>query len=542
MQGENWKSETSANIGKLQRHFQALELGVAYFSNDWKRRAKKIATFAPRPLSAYADTMRRIFFIALASLAISSRASVDVRLDGELLWMSADKATLREVMQAFAHAGVSVRYDDGISATCSGVLTNADAGKSLADLFGPFGYVITWDVVRGPIGDITRLAEIQVFRTGNKDAAKPLVDNNKLPVTRLPGHPPFVSDEILVGFKPGTKMDQVRAMLAKVGGTIVSSIPKLGIYRIRLPPGANVLSLVDMLKTDGVVADVEPNYVTQLPRGTGIADANSPALRNLGSPAKGAATVAILDSGQLSGNGYDAGVVGKYNAIQPGAPMTDAVGHGTQMSMLVAGSVSPTGATGDGTGEVPVLAVRAFDDSGLTSNYALMDAINYAGDQGAKVVNLSWGSDTSSDFVSAAISKAQTDGMIVVAAAGNEPTGNPVYPSAYPGVVSVAALNADGTPWQSSNYGSTVTVAAPGFANFPVGHDGPPGDYAGTSIASAYVSRALAEYMTQNPSATAAQTVSALKTSVTPVGTGSNPHYGFGALDTAAMQRLLGNK
>jgi hypothetical protein len=486
--------------------------------------------------------MFRKTVIAAILFATASHASVDLRLDGDRIWMRADKATLRDVMQAFVHAGVAVRYDDGISATCSGTLTNAPADKALSDLFGPFGYVITYDIVRGPVGDYTRLAEIQLFRAGNKDAARPLVTDGKLPVTRLPGHAPFVSDEILVGFKPGTKMEQVRAMLAQAGATIVSSIPKLGIYRIRLPPGANVLSLVEMLKKDGIVAAAEPNYVTQIPQEKGTAGANSPALKNLTPAARGAATVAVLDSGQLSGNGYDAGVVGTFNAVQPGAPVGDPVGHGTQMSMVVAGAVSPTGVAGDANpAAVPVLAVRAFDDQGLTSNYALMDAINYANTQGARVVNLSWGSDNNSDFVHASIQQAQNDGMIVVAAAGNEPTGKPVYPSAYDGVVAVSALNADGTIWQSSNYGPSVTVAAPGYANFPVGHDGPPGDYAGTSIASAYVSRALAEYLTKNPTATPAQAVSALTTAVTPVSGGKNPYYGYGKLDAAAMTKLLGN-
>ena len=219
----------------------------------------------------------RHFIVTIALLALPVFATVDLRLDGDKIWMKADKATLREVMQAFVHAGVAVRYDDGITATCSGTLTNASADKALANLFGPFGYVITWDMVRGPIGDITRLSEIQLFRQGNKDAARPLAGSGTLAVTRLPGHAPFVADEILIGFKPGTKMERVRQLLAQMGGTIVGSVPKIGVYRIRLPPGANVLSLVDMLKKDGVVAAAEPDYVTEMPR-----DPNSGSFRETG--------------------------------------------------------------------------------------------------------------------------------------------------------------------------------------------------------------------------------------------------------------------
>lgn len=484
--------------------------------------------------------MFRRTFIMLFVLAAVARASVELRLDGDRLWMKAQGATMREVMEAFVHAGVVVRYDETITAQCSGTLTNAPLDKSLAQLFGDFGYVFTYNLVSGPVGSFTRLSEIQVFQHGKKEAAKPFGNPNRLAVTRLPGHPQFVSDEFLIGFKPGTNMDHVRNILAQVGGTIVSSIPKIGVYRIRLPPGANVLSIIELLKKNEVVAAIEPNYVTQLPAEKSKADAQTSAMRKLGLPANGAATVAVLDSGQLSGNGYDSTVVGTFNAIQPGSAMSDSVGHGTQMSMIVGGSVAPGGG-GTDTASVPVLAIRAFDEAGLTSNYALMDAIDYAAKNGAKVINLSWGTETSSAFVQSSIVDAQNNGMLVVAAAGNEPTGRAVYPSAYPGVVSVAALNADGTLWESSNYGSSVTVAAPGTANFPVGHSGPPGSYAGTSIASAYVSRALAQYLTQNPNASAQQAINALTSSVTDTGTpGRDNYYGYGSLDAAAMSRLLG--
>lgn len=482
--------------------------------------------------------MRKALLILL--IAQPAFASVDLRLDGDRLWLAAERASMRDVMQAFSHAGVIVRFDPAIQAECNGLLTNAPADKALADLFDKFGYVITWDVVHGPVGDLTRLAGIDVFLPGHKESAVPITDDGRLHVTTIPGHAPFVADEILIGFKPGTTMDQVRRLLAQSGGTIVSSIPKLGVYRIRLPPSANVLSIADQLKRSDIVAEVEPNYVSKLPLEKNAALNSVAKLRTPTPAVKGAATVAVLDSGLVTGRGFDKGVVGSYDAIQPGSAITDSVGHGTQMSMLVAGSVAANGTTEVDANGVPVLAVRAFDEAGQTSNYALMRALDYAQSQGARVVNMSWGSDTSSDFMLAAIQQAQNNGMVLVAAAGNEPTGTPFYPSAYPGVVSVSALTADGTIWPSSNYGDTVTVSAPGTAEFPIGHDGPPGTYAGTSIASAYVSRAIAEYLTANPTATTTDAINALKSSVTPVGTGKDSHYGYGKLDAAAMKKLLG--
>ena len=91
--------------------------------------------------------------------------------------------------------------------------------------------------------------------------------------------------------------------------------------------------------------------------------------------------------------------------------------------------------------------------------------------------------------------------MVVLASAGNEPTGKAVYPAAYSSVIGVGALAPDGERWEKSNYGDFVTLAAPGFATLPVGYKGDPGTYAGTSISTAYVANMVANYLSQNPEA-----------------------------------------
>jgi hypothetical protein len=102
----------------------------------------------------------------------------------------------------------------------------------------------------------------------------------------------------------------------------------------------------------------------------------------------------------------------------------------------------------------------------------------------AKVMNLSWGTETNSAFMEKAFEYASSKGLIVVAAAGNEPTGNPVYPAFY----------------------------APGFANMPVGYNGEPGIYAGTSISTAYVANSISGFLSQNPSATTQEVLEFLNT------------------------------
>lgn len=484
--------------------------------------------------------MRRLVSgCGLLCLLAGSAAAVELSLEDDLLTLRAHRATLREVLQRFADEGIRVLMDPELDVRITGSCRATPVEEAFEALLKPFGYVLVWEVVPGPVAELPRLAEIQVFQRGARDRVTPLPPETRLRLTRgaLPNGPLFVADEILIRVKPGTRRDEFQLLLRQLGATVVGSLPALGIYQLRLPAGLNVLDLVEQLKRNALIAAVEPNYADRL-RSLPAEGSGAEALKEIPRARDGLAPLAILDSGLLAGLGLESAVVGQYNAVFPDAGMGDPQGHGTQMALIAAGAVQPAGAAASDEG-IPLLAVRAFDEAGATSNFALMRALQYAIDQGARVVNLSWGTETDSVFLADAIAYAQSKGVIVVAAAGNEPTGQPMYPAAYPGVVAVSALNADGTAWDQSNSGDFVTVAAPGHATFPVGHEGPPGSYAGTSIASAQVARELSLYLARNPTATASQATRALTAAVTDSGAkGRDPVYGYGALDAAAQSRL----
>lgn len=479
--------------------------------------------------------------LAITCLLVGNAMAFNLSLENDRVTMQVDHTPLREVLQQFADQGVRVQMDPTLDVLITGSCRSAPIEEALDALLQPFAYVVTWELVPGPIADLPRLAEIQVFKRGENKRVAPLPPETKLRLVRgpLPDSPLFVADEILLRVKPGTRLDEFRVLLRELGASIIGSIPELGIYQLRLPPGVNIPDLVEQLKRNAILADVEPNYAERVQR-TPMQQALDSADGQHPTPPihSGAAPLAILDSGLLGGVGIDSAVVGQYNAIFPNAGMNDRQGHGTQMALVAAGAIQPGGAASSSEG-VPLLAIRAFDEQGATSNFALMRAIQYAIEKGARVVNLSWGTETDSRFIADAISYAQSKGVVVVAAAGNKPTGKAVYPAAYPGVVAVSALNADGTVWNQSNYGNFVTVSAPGSARFPVGHEGPPGNYAGTSIASAMVAREVSLYFSRNPKATANDAIRALGNAVTDRGDkGRDPIYGFGALDAAAQGRL----
>ena len=114
---------------------------------------------------------------------------------------------------------------------------------------------------------------------------------------------------------------------------------------------------------------------------------------------------------------------------------------------------------------------------------------------------MSWGSETTNPLLQSAVNYAAANELILVAAAGNIPTGKPVYPAAYDNVIAVGALTPDGKRWDQSNYGDFVDIQAPGFAAMPVGYQGDAGLYVGTSIATAYVAHQIAAILAQTPDA-----------------------------------------
>lgn len=482
-----------------------------------------------------------VIVIALAGPVL---AGSQLRLDEERMSLEATDGRLQDILREFVHAGVAVKAESGLDAVVNGNLDDIPIQEGLDRLLGKFSYVLYWDVLEGPVGPLTRLSGIHVFRPGRREAVVPfLPDGESLVVVRIPGVPAHVKDEVLLGVKPGTTPVQFKELVASMRGTVVDSLPALGVYQIRLPRDSNVSAVVAGLVHHPSVAAVEPNYVMDVPPPTRFEGASEDsAVRPPPVPGEGDPALAVFDSGMLDLEALRESVVGTYDAVSPSRPIDDPVGHGTQMALIATGTVVPDGAPAVGPDQgVPVLAIRSFDEDGQASNFTLLRGIDYAVEQGSRVISMSWGTEVDSEFLAHAVGYAQDQGLVVVASAGNEPSNREVYPAAYQGVVAVAALEANGSVWESSNYGDWITVAAPGTGAFPVGYEGPPGTYVGTSIASPYVARALTLYLADHPDASADEAVRALTDAVTDTGAeGRDPYYGYGALDADAMDRLLG--
>ena len=444
-----------------------------------------------------------IVLVCLSTLSFFGFASVPVvRLQGERLTLNVKDQPLADILKMLSDQGVRIRIDPRINPTVTAAFTDRPIGAAIAGLLKTVDYALIWRKDKSSTDTEPTLWEIRIFYKGQEARVQPLKKSDNLTVVKKDDGIFFVKDILLVRLDPNMSEAALAGLLDRLGATIIDFYAPLGIVRLRLPHGSDVPAIADAIVDTPGIRGAEPDYAYPLEGGIPAPiESASPSPQPSAAPSAGSTIVAVMDSGlsaEYSGSPF---VQAAYDAVSPGGDVGDNLGHGTQMALIAAGAVNPLGTGAEAPAGSLVVAIRAFDDNGFTSNYTLMRGIDVAIQQGARVLSLSWGSETPSSLLESATRYAASKGLILVAAAGNAPTGNPVYPAAYDGVIGVGALTPKGDAWDQSNYGDFVAVSAPGLADLPVGYKGDPGIYAGTSIATAYTARRVAAILTQNPGA-----------------------------------------
>lgn len=147
----------------------------------------------------------------------------------------------------------------------------------------------------------------------------------------------------------------------------------------------------------------------------------------------------------------------------------DKYGHGTHVAGIVAATHNSIGVAGV-CPDCTILDAKVLNSSGVGSSSAIANGINWAVENGAKVINMSLGQRVSSRTLETAVNNAWNRGVVIVAAAGNAGTQAKIYPGAYPNVIAVAATDNRDVKASFSTYGGWVDLAAPGvnvFSTFP---------------------------------------------------------------------------
>ena len=198
--------------------------------------------------------------------------------------------------------------------------------------------------------------------------------------------------------------------------------------------------------------------------------------------------------------------------------------HGTAM----AGAIISHGKLEGIAPGAELLAARAFDDQSNGTSFAIYKSVQWAADNGARIINMSFAGPpdpTMHRMLAAAYGK----GIVLVAAAGNGgPKAAPLYPGADPDVIAVTATDDNDSLLDSANRGQYIAVAAPGVQILALA----PADayvvYTGTSVAAAHVSGVAALLLQHEPGLKPGDIRSILTATAKPLGV-PDDHADFGA-------------
>ncbi len=194
-------------------------------------------------------------------------------------------------------------------------------------------------------------------------------------------------------------------------------------------------------------------------------------------------------------------------------PQYNANAHGVHVAGIAGASTdNGTGMAGVGFNS-RLLPVKISDSDGrLVRAY---EGIVYAADQGAQIINCSWGGSFSpgqfgQDIVNYAV---LNQDAVVVAAAGNSNNQVRIYPASLANSISVAATNSQDLKWEGSSYGNLVDLSAPGAGIFSTWTNGSYLSSNGTSMAAPMVAGAAALLRSHFPEYSALQIAAQLKVS-----------------------------
>ncbi|MFV8332761.1 S8 family peptidase [Flavobacterium sp. GSP14] len=418
-------------------------------------------------------------------------------------------------------------------------------------------------------------------------------NNNATAEVQNKVQPAFVANQILIKFKPTKSGERTsNTILSLIGGSTIEVINTKSMQSLSAKTNGQegklllvnsdlgTMEAIDLIKDLKEVEYAEPNWIynhhavsndTYFTNSSlwGMLGSTTSPSNQFGSNAAvawannklGSATVyiGIIDEGymytheDLAANaGKNPGEVAANGVDDDGNGLVDDVygwdfagnnntvfdgvddDHGTH----VAGTIGAVGGNGKGVAgvvwNVKMLNAKFLGATGGTSANAIK-AVDYFTDlktrQGLNIVatNNSWGGGGFSQALQDAIERANSAGILFIAAAGNSGTNNdatPSYPASYPNanIIAVASITSTGALSSFSQYGVTsVDIGAPGsgiWSTVPTRSKGQNissyASYNGTSMATPHVSGAAALYASLNPGATAAQIKAALLNSATP--------------------------
>jgi flagellar hook assembly protein FlgD len=348
----------------------------------------------------------------------------------------------------------------------------------------------------------------------------------------------FEVRQLIVKFKVSVTENQKKEILDSKELTEISTQVTGNFTLVSIPKNSDLSEVAEDLLKHNQIEFVEPNYqVTNSFTPKDPMYSKQWHLKKIQASkawdqTKGASSVivAVIDGGvQVNHPDLKGKMVSPYNAVTGGTTFSP-VDHGTHVAGIVAATLNKSGGTGVAP-NVKIMPINVFRGSGATM-YDVANAIRYAADHNADIINMSLGGYYYSYDLHYATEYAKSKGVLIVAAAGNDDSYDETYPASLDGVIGVSATDSGDEITDFSNYGNSIDFAAPGEDIYSTINGSKYGSMDGTSMASPVVAGVAALILSKNPLMTDEQVETVLqKSSVDLWRKGWDYFYGYGRVD-----------
>lgn len=340
------------------------------------------------------------------------------------------------------------------------------------------------------------------------------------------------------------KQNMAHAIAASVQTNVLQDLPSINAIALDLTADQKA-----SLENNPNIASIEVDpkrYLLAESTPYGINMVQAPLLSDAMS---GQRKVCILDTGYTLNHPDlpSTGITGDdgYGSNNTGNWYNDGNGHGTH----VAGTIAAIGGNNQGvvgvnpSGQLGLHIVKVFNDQGRWAYGSdLIKAISQCQAAGANITSMSLGGGGSSAAERQAFDNSYAQGMLHIAAAGNDGNNSLSYPASYDSVVSVAAVDSSENKASFSQFNNQVEIAAPGVGVNSTWNNNGYKRISGTSMATPHVSGVAALVWSNNLNCTNQQVRDAInKTAKDKGASGRDTSYGFGLIQAKAASDYLAN-
>lgn len=436
------------------------------------------------------------FHPARAAVALSLAAAAvaaTVAVADDLSWNQSDRRVsadidagkLPEILEGIARqTGWEIFLEPETEHKITTRFRNLDPSDALDRLLGDLNYAL--------LPGNGKSLRLLVYRTSPTGATQRIVRRAAAPRVGL------LANELIVTLDPDSEVS-IDELAEQIGAKVLGKIDGTNAYRLGFPDENAAEAARTQLTSDARVAAIDSNFGLPQPVRPdpllAASTAGPPVLKAVPPPPGGGTIVGLIDSWVQSGSDPIKDFLLPGLSLFPETNEADlGFTHGTAMAETIvrgASVVSP-----DGSSSFQILPVDIYGNNENTTTFDVARGINAAVEAGARIINLSLGTDLGAPYLEQMIAHYHDQGIVFVGAAGNDPLPTPVFPAAYPEVVAVTAGTRAGAIADYANYGDFVDVIAPGASVVHWQDQAFLGS--GTSYSAAYVSGIAAGLASQS--------------------------------------------